>query len=96
MGKPPPRKRGGGREAAGGAPVRTCVACREEAGKAELVRIVRRPDGSVGLDRSGREAGRGAYVHASEVCLQSARKRRSLDRALGVTVPAEVWDHLPL
>jgi len=76
-------------------PVRTCVACREEAGKAELVRIVRRPDGSVGLDLSGREAGRGAYLHASGECLDKARKRRSLDRALGVTVPVEVWERLP-
>jgi uncharacterized protein len=75
-------------------PVRTCVACREEAGRAELVRIVRRPDGSIGLDRGGKEAGRGAYVHPSAECLETARKRRSLDRALGVAVPAEVWDRL--
>jgi len=77
-------------------PVRTCVACREEAGKAELVRIVRRPDGSVGLDRSGKEAGRGAYLHASGECVGTARKRRSLDWALGVTVPVEVWERLPV
>jgi uncharacterized protein len=77
-------------------PARTCVACREEAGKADLVRIVRRPDGSVGLDGSGKEAGRGAYMHASRECLESARKRRSLDRALGVAVPAEVWELLPV
>jgi predicted RNA-binding protein YlxR (DUF448 family) len=76
-------------------PARTCVACREEAGKAELVRIVRRPDGSIGLDRSGKEAGRGAYLHASPECLETARKRRSLDRALRVSVPAEVWELLP-
>ena len=76
-------------------PARTCVACREEAGKAELVRIVRRPDGSVGLDRSGKEGGRGAYLHASPECLETARKRRSLDRALRVSVPAEVWELLP-
>jgi len=77
-------------------PVRTCVACRLEAGKAELVRIVRRPDGSVGLDATGKEAGRGAYVHASAECLETARKRRSLDRALGASVPAEVWGRLPV
>jgi len=78
----------------GGGPVRTCVACREEAGKAELVRIVRRPDGSVGLDPRGKDAGRGAYLHASAECLEAARKRRSLDRALGATVPADIWERL--
>jgi len=87
-------KWGGGRPGRRGRPVRTCVACREEAGKGELIRIVRRPDGSVGLDSSGREAGRGAYLHGSRECLEAARKRRALDRALGATVPADVWELL--
>ena len=87
-------KRGGGPQGRRG-PVRTCVACREEAGKAELVRIVRRPDGSVGVDRTGKEAGRGAYLHATRECMEAAQKRRSLDRALGATVPSEVWERLP-
>jgi uncharacterized protein len=87
-------KWGGGPQGRRG-PVRTCIACRQEAGKAELVRIVRRPDGSVEVDRSGKQAGRGAYLHASADCLEVARKRRALDRALGAAVPAEVWERLP-
>ena len=68
------------------------MACRQEAGKAELIRIVRRPEGGVEVDRQGgRLAGRGAYLHASNDCLETARKRRALERALGVPVPAEVW-----
>ncbi|HVH63015.1 MAG TPA: YlxR family protein, partial [Candidatus Dormibacteraeota bacterium] len=46
-------------------PVRTCVACRQEAGKGQLVRFVRSPQGAVALDASGRAPGRGAYLHAS-------------------------------
>ena len=72
-------------------PVRTCVACRHEAGKAELVRLVRRPDGSIELDLTGRMPGRGAYLHAAAECLEAARKRRALERALGAPVPPEVW-----
>jgi len=72
-------------------PVRTCVACRLEAGKAELVRIVRRPDGSVEVDSSGKSSGRGAYVHADPACVEVARKRRAIDRALGAAVPPELW-----
>jgi predicted RNA-binding protein YlxR (DUF448 family) len=75
-------------------PVRTCVACRQEAGKADLVRVVRRPDGTVGLDKSGRTPGRGAYIHAATVCLELARKRRAIDRALGAPLPPEVWNSL--
>ncbi len=72
-------------------PVRTCVACREEAGQRELIRIVRRPDGDVMLDRTGRAPGRGAYLHASAGCIEIARKRRALERSLGVPVRPEVW-----
>ncbi len=76
-------------------PVRTCVACRQEAGKAELVRVVRRPEGGVELDRTGRAPGRGAYLHAAAECVAGARKRRALDRALGAAVPPELWTQLP-
>ncbi|HKW72774.1 MAG TPA: YlxR family protein [Candidatus Dormibacteraeota bacterium] len=72
-------------------PVRTCVTCRQEAGKRELVRLVRRPDGSVELDPTGKKPGRGAYVHASAECVEGARKRRLIERALGAPVPAELW-----
>ncbi|HUG47487.1 MAG TPA: YlxR family protein, partial [Candidatus Limnocylindria bacterium] len=37
----------------------TCVACRTERQKRDLLRIVRAPDGTVMIDRSGRAAGRG-------------------------------------
>jgi uncharacterized protein len=72
-------------------PVRTCVACRQEAGKAELVRLVRRPEGSIELDLTGRMPGRGAYLHAAAECVEAARKRRALERALGASVPPAVW-----
>ena len=75
-------------------PVRTCVACRQEAGKAELIRFVRRPDGAVVVDASGRQPGRGAYIHAAPECLELARKRRALDRALGAPLPPEVWSQI--
>ncbi len=75
-------------------PVRTCVACRQEAGKAALIRVVRRPEGGVEVDRSGRLPGRGAYLHTNLTCVEAARKRRSLDRALGAAVPADVWSQL--
>ena len=75
-------------------PVRTCVACRQEAGKGELIRLVRRPDGTVAADPSGKLAGRGAYVHGTAECLESARKKRSLERALSASVPPSLWAEL--
>jgi predicted RNA-binding protein YlxR (DUF448 family) len=57
-------------------PVRTCVGCRQEAGKQELIRIVRR-------------AGGGA-------CIETAQKRRALERALHVTIQPDLWSELAL
>jgi predicted RNA-binding protein YlxR (DUF448 family) len=74
--------------------VRTCVACREEAGKGRLIRLVRSPDGGVVVDATGRMPGRGAYLHPDPACIEIARKRRSLDRALGAPVQPEVWSGL--
>jgi hypothetical protein len=74
--------------------VRTCVACRQEGGKRDLVRVVRSPGGGVALDPTGRAPGRGAYLHASPECVEMARKKRALDRALGAIVQPEVWSEL--
>ena len=77
-------------------PARTCVACREEGGKRELVRFVWGADGMVALDLTGRAPGRGAYLHGSRECVELARKRKAIERALGASVPAELWGTLPL
>ena len=56
--------------------------------------MVRRPDGTVQLDATGKEPGRGAYVHRSESCLEAALRRGALARALKAEVPAEVGNLL--
>ena len=75
-------------------PARTCVGCREEAGKQGLIRFVRRSEGGVAVDLTGRAAGRGAYLHNRPSCLEIARKKHSLDRALHTTVQPELWSEL--
>jgi len=75
-------------------PVRTCVACRQEAGKRGLLRLVRLPDGSAGYDASGHSPGRGAYLHPEAECLALARKRRALERALKALVQENLWPAL--
>jgi predicted RNA-binding protein YlxR (DUF448 family) len=70
-------------------PIRTCVACREESPKRDLVRIVRTTDGEVKLDATGRLNGHGAYLHPRMDCLKLAVKKRALDRDLGAPVSAE-------
>jgi len=74
--------------------VRTCVACRQEAGKGSLLRLVRRTNGGAALDLTGRATGRGAYLHRDPECIESARKRRALDRALCTAIQPELWSEL--
>jgi len=75
-------------------PVRTCVGCREEAGKRALIRLVRGPDGAVTRDATGRAQGRGAYLHDDPACLAQARKRRAVQRALEAEVPDALWEEM--
>ena len=75
-------------------PSRTCVACRQEAGKGSLVRVVRDPSGRAALDPGGRAPGRGAYLHRDVACLEIARKKKALERALRTAVGPEVWVEL--
>lgn len=57
-------------------PMRTCIACRAEKPKKELIRVVRKPDGVFVIDLTGKISGRGAYVcndkNASKRLLKSA------------------------
>lgn len=75
-------------------PARTCVGCRGEAGKAGLIRVVRKVEGGGTIDRTGHSPGRGAYLHDDPECIALARKRRSLDRALRTSIQQELWSEL--
>ncbi len=75
-------------------PRRTCVGCRQQKSKRELVRVVRAPEGDVRLDLSGKAAGRGAYLCADPECAALARKAKSLNRSLKCNVPEEFWGQL--
>ena len=73
----------------GAAPERTCVGCRDRAGKRELLRVVRSPDGGLRPDPGGSAPGRGAYVHRAVACVDAAIQRGSLARALRTGLDAE-------
>jgi len=75
-------------------PIRKCVGCNEQSGKKELIRIVRSKDGEVTLDVTGKKSGRGAYICKDIGCFAKARKKRSLERALNIEIPEEVYDRI--
>jgi len=67
-------------------PTRTCVVTREKRPKRQLIRIVRRPDGDVCCDPSGRVNGRGAYISVDSGSVQAALARGILSKHLGVPI----------
>ena len=71
-------------------PVRTCVICREQSTKRQLVRIVRQPDGFVVVDSTGRLNGRGAYLCDRPACWQRVAESDALGRALNTQVTEEL------
>ena len=73
---------------------RTCVACRTEAPKRALVRVVRTPEGSAVLDVTGKLPGRGAYICLNPECLHRARKTGALSRALKTSLTDACWEDL--
>ncbi|MBN9150095.1 MAG: YlxR family protein [Micrococcales bacterium] len=62
-------------------PVRTCLGCRKRDGASTLVRVIAR-DGEVVADRSAALPGRGAWVHPTRTCIESAIQRKAFGRAL--------------
>lgn len=75
-------------------PMRQCLGCNEHKPKAELIRVVRTPDGETVLDFTGKKSGRGAYVCRSLSCLRKARKSKRIEKNLDCPISDEVYDKM--
>ena len=74
-------------------PMRTCIACRANKPKKELVRIVKSGD-EISLDRTGRLNGRGAYICDDAACFNKLKKGKLLSKAFSCQVSDEVYDKI--
>ena len=80
-------------------PMRKCLGCGEMFPKKELVRVVKTKTGeengqetyTVSLDKTGKAAGRGAYICKKAKCLEIAVKAKRLQRAFECQIPEEVF-----
>ena len=72
-------------------PMRQCLGCNEHRPKAELLRVLRAPDGSIGLDFTGKKSGRGAYICKSQACFEKLpRAGKRIEKAFGCKLPEEL------
>ena len=72
-------------------PLRTCISCKEEKPKRELLRIVRTPEGRIFVDVTGKgkQSGRGAYLCARFSCWQRAMEKNLFEREFKVPLVEE-------
>lgn len=75
-------------------PLRRCIGCGEMISKKDMLRIIKTKDGIIKLDPSGKENGRGAYLHLQRDCLNQAIKSKGLERSFKMSIPHEVYDSL--
>ena len=75
-------------------PMRQCTGCGEKKEKRDSIRIIRTPENEIQVDFTGKKNGRGAYICNSTECLKLAKKRKSLERSLKLTIPEEVYEKL--
>ncbi|MGN0437977.1 MAG: RNase P modulator RnpM [Lachnospiraceae bacterium] len=75
-------------------PLRRCIGCGEMISKKDMLRIIKTKEGIIKLDPTGKENGRGAYLHFQEDCLCQAIKSKGLERSFKMSIPKEVYDSL--
>ena len=69
-------------------PQRTCIGCRTAGNKRAFVRVVRTPEGTVTVDPTGKQNGRGAYICERVECWETAVTKDRLAKALRTGVSA--------
>ena len=75
-------------------PMRTCIGCREQKPKKELIRVVRNKENQIFIDLTGQPNGRGAYLCRSKDCLDKAIKSKALNRAFSTEIDKETYEKL--
>lgn len=73
---------------------RMCVGCGQMFDKRDLIRVVKSPEGKIGIDLTGKKNGRGAYICNNTECLKKAKKRKSLERAFSVKIDDELYSKM--
>ncbi len=75
-------------------PQRTCMGCNTKKDKKELIRIVKKQDGKIQLDKTGKIAGRGAYICDNVQCLEKVIKSKRLEKIFQCKIEDEVYQNL--
>ena len=75
-------------------PERMCIACREMKPKGEMLRVIKPKEGDIFIDRTGKAAGRGAYICDSETCVNKCIKAKLFNKAFSAQIPDDVYEYV--
>jgi len=75
-------------------PQRTCIVCRTQKNKNELLRIVKNKENIIKVDESGKEPGRGAYICYNMDCFERAKKSKKLERKLEIKINDDTYEQI--
>lgn len=75
-------------------PMRQCIGCGTMKNKKEMMRVLKTPEETIVLDKTGKRNGRGAYLCMEKECLIRARKNKGLERSFKMNIPNDVYDSL--
>ncbi len=73
---------------------RMCMGCNTKKDKRELIRIVINKEGDISLDKTGKLAGRGAYICDNIDCLEKVIKSKRLERVFNTKIDEEIYKNL--
>ena len=75
-------------------PQRSCVVCRAQKNKDDLLRIVKNKENQIKIDNIGKEPGRGAYICYSKECLEKAKQSKKIEKALEAKIEEETYEQI--
>lgn len=75
-------------------PMRKDIVTGEMLPKKELVRVVKNKENEISIDPTGKQNGRGAYIHLDVATAKKAKANHTFDKAFGVKIADDFYDEL--
>lgn len=75
-------------------PMRSCVVTHEKLEKKDLIRVVRTPEGTIVIDETGKQNGRGAYLKKDVNVIKKAQTGKILEKTLNVKIDDSIYSEL--
>ena len=73
---------------------RKCMACNVKKDKYELIRIIKKNNGEILVDKTGKSDGRGAYICNDISCLEKVIKSNRISKVLKSNIDKKIYEDI--